>query len=266
MVPGFSHEYVRYMLGGYYRGSLRPLNDAIMAGRLRGVAGVVGCNNPRVVQDQAHFEIVKEFLRNDVLVAQTGCGALCNAKYGLLQGEALEVAGPGLREICETVGIPPVLHMGSCVDNSRILTVLAEMATEGGLGDDISDIPGVGLAPEWMSEKALSIATYFVASGVYTIMGVKSPVEGSEAVTDIIGAGWEEKVGGKLEFEPDIEKTIQKSLDHIDKKRAALGLPEYDPTRFGQSGDRRWQAWLKAREEGAEVSLYSMAGVSVEEA
>jgi len=266
MVPGFSHEYVRYMLGGHYRGSLRPLNDAIMAGRLRGVAGVVGCNNPRVVHDEAHFEIVKAFLKNDVLVVQTGCGALCNAKYGLLQGEALEVAGPGLREICETVGIPPVLHMGSCVDNSRILTVLAEMATEGGLGDDISDIPGVGLAPEWMSEKALSIATYFVASGVYTIMGVKSPVEGSEAVTDIIGAGWEEKVGGKLEFEPDIERTIQKSLDHIDKKRAALGLPEYDPTRFGQSGDRRWQAWLKDREEGAEVSLYSMAGVSVEEA
>ena len=266
MVPGFSHEYIRYMLGGYYRGSLRPLNDAIASGRLRGVAGVVGCNNPRVVHDQAHFDIVKEFLKNDVLVVQTGCGAICNAKYGLLQGEALKHAGPGLREICETVGIPPVLHMGSCVDNSRILTVLAEMATEGGLGDDISDIPGVGLAPEWMSEKALSIATYFVASGVYTLMGVKSPVEGSEAVTDIIGRGWQEKVGGKLEFEPDMEKTIQKSLDHIDKKRAALGLPEYDPTRFGQSGDRRFSAWLKARAEGAEVSPYSMAGVSVEEA
>jgi len=266
MVPGFSHEYIRYALGGYYRASLRPLNDAIMAGRLRGVAGVVGCNNPRVVHDEAHLKVVRELLRNDVLVVQTGCGALCNAKYGLLQGEALEYAGPGLREICETVGIPPVLHMGSCVDNSRILTVLAEMATEGGLGDDISDIPGVGIAPEWMSEKALSIGTYFVASGVYVLFGVKSPIEGSEAVTDIIGRGWEEKVGGKLEFEPDPEKIVQKSLHHIDKKRAALGLAEYDPARFGESGDGRWQAWLKAREEGAEVSLYSMAGVPVEEA
>jgi carbon-monoxide dehydrogenase catalytic subunit len=265
MVPGFSHEYIRYMLGGYYRGSLRPLNDAIMAGRLRGVAGVVGCNNPRVVHDEAHSEIVREFLKNDVLVVQTGCGALCNAKYGLLQGEALEYAGPGLREICEAVGIPPVLHMGSCVDNSRILTVLAEMATEGGLGDDISDIPGVGIAPEWMSEKALAIGTYFVASGAYVIFGVKSPVEGSEAVTDLISSGWEEKTGGKLEFVSDPEEIVRKSLEHIDKKRAALGLPEYDPTRFGQSGDRRWQAWLKAREEGAEVSLYSMAGVPVEE-
>jgi carbon-monoxide dehydrogenase catalytic subunit len=265
LVPGFSHEYIRYMLGGYYRGSLRPLNDAIMAGRLRGVAGVVGCNNPRVVHDQAHFEIVKGLLENDVLVVQTGCGALCNAKYGLLQGEALEYAGPGLREICEAIGIPPVLHMGSCVDNSRILTVLAEMATEGGLGEDISDIPGVGIAPEWMSEKALSIGTYFVASGAYVLFGVKSPIEGSETVTDIVGKGWESKVGGKLEFEPDPAKILEKSLEHIDKKRAALGLPEYDPARFGESGDRRWNAWLKARQEGQAVSPYSMAGVSVEE-
>jgi hypothetical protein len=90
-------------------------------------------------------------------------------------------------------------------------------------------------------------------------------VEGSEAVTDLISRRWEEKTGGKLEFEPEIKKIVQKSLDHIDKKRAALGLPEYDPTRFGQSGDRRWQAWLKAREEGVEVSPYSMAGVPVEE-
>jgi carbon-monoxide dehydrogenase catalytic subunit len=266
LVPGFSHEYIRYMLGGYYRGSLRPLNDAIAAGRLRGVAGVVGCNNPRVVHDEAHFDIVKEFLKNDVLVVQTGCGAICNAKYGLLQGEALEHAGPGLREICETVGIPPILHMGSCVDNSRILTVLAEMATEGGLGEDISDIPGVGIAPEWMSEKALSIGAYFVASGAYVLFGVKSPVEGSETVTDLIGQGWESKVGGKLEFEPDPAKIVQKSLEHIDKKRAALGLPEYDPGRFGQSGDRRWNAWLKARAEDAKVSPYSMAGVTVDEA
>jgi carbon-monoxide dehydrogenase catalytic subunit len=155
--------------------------------------------------------------------------------------------------------------MGSCVDNSRILTVLAEMATEGGLGEDISDIPGVGIAPEWMSEKALSIGTYFVASGAYVLFGVKSPVEGSETVTDIIGRGWESKVGGKLEFEPDPAKILQKSLDHIDKKRAALGLPQYDPTRFGESGDRRWNAWLKAQREGAKVSPYSMAGVTSDE-
>ena len=146
-MPGFSHEYLNYMLGGFYRGSFRPLNDAIIAGRIRGVAAVVGCNNPRVTQDEGIIEIIKRCIADDVLVVVTGCGAIAGGKYGYLGGEVLDQVGPGLREVCETIGIPPVLHMGSCVDNTRILTVLTQMATEGGLGDDISDIPAVGLAP-----------------------------------------------------------------------------------------------------------------------
>ncbi len=257
LVPGFSHEYIRYMLGGTYRGSFRPLNDAVMAGRLRGVAGVVGCNNPRVTHDQGHNYIVKEFLKNDVLVVQTGCGAIANAKYGLLMGEAaLEYAGPGLREVCEAIGIPPVLHMGSCVDNTRILTVLTEMATEGGLGDDISDIPGVGIAPEWMSEKALSIGAYFAASGAYVLFGVNSPVENSEEVTRIMSEGWEKIVGGKMEFVPDPEEIVRRSLAHIDAKRAALKLPAYDPSKWGKSGDSRMAELLKLHAEQRQRALY----------
>jgi carbon-monoxide dehydrogenase catalytic subunit len=160
-------------------------------------------------------------------------------------GEAgLDQVGPGLKEVCEAIGIPPVLHMGSCVDNTRILTVLTQMVEEGGLGDDIDQIPAVGLAPEWMSEKALAIATYCVASGAYVIFGGASPVSGmpdrvsdSDIVLKYISEGWEEIYGGKLEFIPDPVEMIQATLDHIDKKRAALGLPEYDPTKFGQSGD-----------------------------
>jgi carbon-monoxide dehydrogenase catalytic subunit len=131
--------------------------------------------------------------------------------------------------------------MGSCVDNSRILTVLAQMANEGGLGDDISDIPAVGMAPEWMSEKAISIATYCVASGAYVILGVNNPVSGSEEVTRILSDGWEKKVGGRLEFITEGEEIVRRSLAHIDKKRAALGLPEYDPSKWGKSGDARMQ-------------------------
>lgn len=239
VVPGFSHEYINYMLGGAYRASFRPLNDAIMSGRIRGVAADVGCNNPRWTQDQAHHYIVTELLKNDVLVVETGCGAIASGKYGLLQGEAMEFAGPGLREICETVGIPPVLHMGSCVDNTRILTVLTQMVQEGGLGDDISDIPAVGLAPEWMSEKALAIATYVAASGGYVIMGIDNPVEGSALVTRILSEVWEKKYGGKIEFVASPEETVRKTLEHIDKKRAALKLPAWEPNRFGQSGDAR---------------------------
>jgi carbon-monoxide dehydrogenase catalytic subunit len=249
LVPGFSHEYINYMLGGSYRASFRPLNDAIMAGRIRGVAAVVGCNNPRSQHDHLHTLVTTELLKQDVLVVETGCGAIAAAKLGLLLGEAgLTEVGPGLREVCETVGIPPVLHMGSCVDNTRILTVLTQMVEEGGLGDDIDQIPAVGLAPEWMSEKALSIGTYCVASGAYVIFGGASPVSGmpdkvsdSDLVLHYISEGWEELYGGKLEFVEDPHEMIRRTLEHIDKKRAALGLPEYDPERFGRSGDARME-------------------------
>jgi carbon-monoxide dehydrogenase catalytic subunit len=247
LIPGFSHEYINYMLGGSYRASFRPLNDAIMAGRIRGVAAIVGCNNPRSSQDYLHNMVVKELLKQDVLVVQTGCGAIAAGKLGLMLGEAgLSEVGNGLREICETIGIPPVLHMGSCVDNTRILTVLTQMVEEGGLGDDIDQVPAVGLAPEWMSEKALAIAAYCVASGAYVIFGGASPVSGmpdrvsdSDEVLRYISEGWESIYGGKLEFIPDPQKMIEATLAHIDKKRAALGLPEYDPNKFGRSGDAK---------------------------
>lgn len=247
LVPGFSHEYINYMLGGSYRASFRPLNDAIMSGRIRGVAAIVGCNNPRSTQDYLHTHVTRELLKQDVLVVETGCGAIASAKLGLLLGEAgLDQVGAGLREICETVGIPPVLHMGSCVDNTRILTVLTQMVEEGGLGDDIDQIPAVGLAPEWMSEKALSIGTYCVASGAYVIFGGASPLEGmpdkvhgSADVLNYLVEGWEQLYGGKMEFVADPDDMVKKTLAHIDKKRAALGLPEWKPDKFGRSGDKR---------------------------
>jgi carbon-monoxide dehydrogenase catalytic subunit len=267
LIPGFSHEYINYMLGGSYRASFRPLNDAIMAGRIRGVAAIVGCNNPRSSQDYLHNKVVRELLMQDVLVVQTGCGAIASAKLGLMLGEAgLDQVGPGLREVCETVGIPPVLHMGSCVDNTRILTVLTQMVEEGGLGDDIDQLPAVGLAPEWMSEKALSIATYCVASGAYVIFGGASPVSGmpdrvsdSDAVLKYISEGWEKAYGGKLEFIPDVDEMIRKTLEHIDKKRAALGLPEYDPGKFGRSGDARMQELEALPLEQKREAIYGVA-------
>jgi carbon-monoxide dehydrogenase catalytic subunit len=266
LIPGFSHEYINYMLGGTYRGSFRPLNDAIMTGRIRGVAAIVGCNNPRSSQDYLHNYVVKLLLKQDVLIVQTGCGAIASAKLGLMLGEAgLTEVGPGLREICETVGIPPVLHMGSCVDNTRILTVLTQMVEEGGLGDDIDQIPAVGLAPEWMSEKALAIATYCVASGAYVIFGGSSPISGmpdrvadSNVVERYLSQSWEKIYGGKLEFIPDPNDMVQATLAHIDKKRAALGLPAYEPTRFGRSGDARMLELEKLPLSARRDALYGL--------
>jgi carbon-monoxide dehydrogenase catalytic subunit len=225
LIAGFSHETINYLLGGLFRASYRPLNDNIINGRIRGVAGVVGCNNARWEHNQAHVAMVKELIKNDVLVIQTGCSAMASAMAGLMVPEAAaKFAGEGLAEVCETVGIPPVLHMGSCVDNSRILMAATAMVKDGGLGDDISDLPAAGAAPEWMSEKAISIGQYFVASGVYTVFGVTWPTEGSKEVTNYLFKEMEEKYGGMWDFEPDPIQAAQKMIAHIDEKRKALGI------------------------------------------
>jgi len=224
LVAGFSHETINYLLGGLFRASYRPLNDNIINGRIRGVAGVVGCNNPRVTHDAIHLAMIKELIKNDVLVLQTGCSAMAAAKAGLMTPEAAKYAGEGLASVCEAVGIPPVLHLGSCVDNSRILMAATAMVKDGGLGDDISDLPAAGAAPEWMSEKAISIGQYFVGSGVFTVFGVNWPTLGSKEVTDFLFKDFEDMYGGMWAFEPDAVKAAHLMIAHIDKKRKALGI------------------------------------------
>jgi len=225
LVAGFTSESVYRFLGGTYRATYRPLNDAIIAGRLRGAAGVIGCSNPNVEYEEAHIKMVKELIGNDTLVVTTGCNAISCAKHGLLKPEAaFQFAGEGLQEVCSAVGIPPVLHVGACVDNSRILRTLSNMVAEGGLGQDISDLPVAGAAPEWMSEKAVAIGFYFVGSGVFTCIGHPLPVMGSRNLHQYLTEGIEEEFGGKWCFEADAIEAAHKMLRHIDKKRKALKL------------------------------------------
>ncbi|MFC1947710.1 carbon monoxide dehydrogenase, partial [Chloroflexota bacterium] len=224
LVAGFSHETINYMMGGLFRASYHPLNENIINGRIRGVAGVVGCNNARVTHDDIHVTLVKELIKNDVLVLETGCAAMACGKAGLLVPEAAQYAGPGLASVCEAVGIPPVLHLGACIDNSRILMAATAMVKDGGLGDDISDLPAAGVAPEWMSEKAVAIGQYFVSSGVYTIFGATFPTLGSKEVTDYLFKEMENLYGGKWDFELDPYKMAKMVIDHIDSKRKALGI------------------------------------------
>jgi len=224
-IAGFSHETINYLLGGIYRASYRPLNDNIINGRIRGVAGVVGCNNARVKHNAGHVAMVQELIKNDVLVLTTGCNAIACAEAGLMVPEAAaKYAGEGLASVCEAVGIPPVLHMGSCVDNSRILMAATAMVKDGGLGDDISDLPVAGAAPEWMSEKAISIGQYFVGSGVFTVFGVTWPTLGSDEVTNFLFKDFEDMYGGMWAFEPDPIKAAHLMIEHIDQKRKALGI------------------------------------------
>lgn len=223
-IHGFSYEYINYMLGGSFRASYKPLNENIINGRIRGVAGVVGCTNPRSKHDYSHVEVVKELIKNDVLVLQTGCSQVALAKAGLTGPGAAALAGPGLAEVCETVGMPPVLGLGSCVDNSRILIAASEMVKVGGLGESIADLPAVGCAPEWMSEKAIAIGHYFVASGVYVVFGHTFPMtKGTKfekhLFDELEGLGF-----GKWGFADDPKTMAGLMIAHIDKKRAALGI------------------------------------------
>jgi carbon-monoxide dehydrogenase catalytic subunit len=225
LIAGFSHETINYLLGGLFRASYRPLNDNIINGRIRGVAGVVGCNNARTVHNNDHITVLKELIKNDVIVLTTGCNAIAAGMAGLLTPESAKVyCGPGLAEVCETVGMPPVLGLGSCVDNSRILIACAEMARVGGLGESIAELPVAGAAPEWMSEKAISIGHYFVASGVYTVFGVTFPIIEETKFHKLLFEGLEEMGFGKWGFAADPIEMAQLMIQHIDKKRKDLGI------------------------------------------
>ncbi|KJR96968.1 MAG: carbon monoxide dehydrogenase [Desulfobulbaceae bacterium BRH_c16a] len=224
-IAGFGVESIKYHLGGSFRGDYFTLNDNIINGRIRGIAGVVGCNNARTKHNEEHITLIKELIKNDVIVLTTGCSAIACGIHGLLTPESAAVhCGPGLAEVCETVGIPPVLHLGSCVDNSRILLAATEVVKAGGLGKDICDLPAAGSAPEWMSEKAIAIGQYFVASGVYTVFGYHMPLDGAPVFKDYLYKEMEKMYGGKWDCEPDPIKHAHKMIAHIDKKRKELGI------------------------------------------
>ncbi|MBF0482634.1 MAG: anaerobic carbon-monoxide dehydrogenase catalytic subunit [Desulfovibrionaceae bacterium] len=240
LVAGFSVEAIKYMLGGRFRGSFRPLSDAIISGRIKGLAGIVGCNNPKSKLDAHINAVTLELIKNDVLVLKTGCAALASAKAGMLAPEAaLEHAGAGLREVCEAVGMPPVLHMGSCVDNARLLEAAAELVAEGGLGADLCDPPIVGLAPEWMSEKAVAIGCYFVASGVDVILGNPFHVSGSQEVSELLGEGARAVFGAGFHYRADPAGAARLALEIIEAKRARLNLDRKAERKLFDMKDRR---------------------------
>jgi carbon-monoxide dehydrogenase catalytic subunit len=222
VVVGFSHETINYMLGGRFRASYRPLNDNIINGRIRGVAAIVGCDNFTLCDD-AHEIIARELIKNNVLVLATGCAATSLGRAGLVNPEAIKFCGESLAEVCETVGMPPVLHMGSCVDNSRILIAATAMVREGGLGDDISDLPAVGTAPLWMSEKAVAIGQYFVASGAQVVFQ-SLPTTGSKAFHKFLLEGMMKIYGAHWNVEEDPLKIAQLMIKKIEEKRDALGI------------------------------------------
>jgi len=218
VTAGFSVQSITEALGG----SLTPLIEAITAGDIKGAAGIVGCNNPKIKQDKGHIELAKNLLKEDILLVETGCAAVASGKEGMLQPEARELAGEGLRPVLESLNMPPVLHMGACVDCSRILKLAAAMARELEVG--IQQLPLAGAAPEWYAQKAVAIGSYFVASGVYTVLGVPPKIFGSSEVVNLLSSGLEEAVGAKFAVEPEPEAAAELIVDHIESQREELGI------------------------------------------
>ena len=223
VMAGFSVEAILGALGG----TPQPLIDAIVKGDIRGAVGIVGCNNPKIKQDLGHTELTKRLIENDILVVVTGCAAVADGKAGLMTPEAADLAGPGLGGVCKALGIPPVLHMGSCVDNIRILVLAAALANA--LNVDISALPLAGAAPEWYSEKAVSIGTYVVASGIFTVLGIAPPIFGSPNIVKLLTEDLEGVLGATFAVEPDPNRAAVLIRRHIEKKRAGLGLSAIDP-------------------------------------
>ena len=220
LITGFSNEALLAAMGG----SLTPLIEAIKAGKVRGAVAIVGCNNPKYQQDYVNVNLAKELIKRDILVLVTGCVTTASGKAGLLVPEAIAMAGPGLKEICGALGVPPVLHMGSCVDNARILQLAALLAQT--LGTDISDLPLAGSSPEWYSEKAAAIGTYCVASGIYTHLGHPPNITGSAVVANLALKGLDDLVGACFGIEPDPFKAAELIDQRIRQKRRGLGLSE----------------------------------------
>ena len=223
MMGGFSVEAIVQALGG----TPKPLVEAIAKGQVRGAVGVVGCNNPKIKHDYGHVTLTRRLIENDILVVVTGCAAVANGKAGHMVPESADLAGPGLRAVCKALGIPPVLHMGSCVDNVRILVLAGALADF--LGVDIDALPLAGAAPEWYSEKALSIGAYVVASGIYTVVGVQPPIFGSPNVVSLLADGLDKVVGARFGVEPDPERAAVLIRRHIESKRKGLQLPFIEP-------------------------------------
>lgn len=218
ITTGFSNEAILAALGG----TPAPLLDAVKAGQIRGFVGIVGCNNPKIMQDSGNVGLAKELIRRDIMVLATGCVTTAAGKAGLLMPEAADMAGPGLSAVCKALGVPPVLHMGSCVDNSRILQLCGLLADE--LGVDISDLPVGASSPEWYSEKAAAIGLYAVASGIPTHLGLPPNILGSDVVTGLAVDGMNGLVGAAFMVEADPVKAADLLEAHIVDRRRKLGL------------------------------------------
>lgn len=232
VVAGFSAETIVAALAKVNaEDPLKPLIDNIVSGNIRGVCLFAGCNNVMVPQDRNYVTMAKKLLKANVLVLATGCGAGALMRHGFMNPANVdELCGDGIKAVLTAIGeanglggpLPPVLHLGSCVDNSRAAAIAVAVANK--LGVDIDKLPVVASAPEAMHEKAVSIGTWAVAAGLPTHIGVMVPVLGGPLVTKVLTEAVKDLTGGYFIVDLDPESAADKLLAAIDERRKGLGL------------------------------------------
>ncbi len=219
-VVGFSSESIIEALGG----SITPLLDAIKSGTIRGVAGLVSCTTLRDSGQDCHsLDIAKELISRDVLVLSMGCGNAAMQVGGLCSPEAKELAGPGLKGLCEQLGVPPVLSFGTCTDTGRLADLLGAISTA--LGDvPLPDLPVVATAPEYMEQKATIDAVYALALGLYTHVNPVPTVTGAPRLVKLLTQDCKDVTGGVMNVETDAVKAVDAMIEHIESNRRKLGI------------------------------------------
>jgi carbon-monoxide dehydrogenase catalytic subunit len=219
-VVGFSTESILELLGG----SLDPLLNAIKDGTIRGVAGLVSCTSLRDSgQDAQSVAVAEELIKRDILILSMGCGNAGLQVAGLCLPAAAEMAGPGLKALCQQLDIPPVLSYGTCTDTGRIADLIA--AVSGALGDvPIPDLPLVAAAPEYMEQKATIDAVFALALGLYTYVNPVPTVTGAPDLVKLLTEDCVDVTGGQLHLETDAVEAAEGMLAHIESKREKLGL------------------------------------------
>lgn len=224
------------------------LTDAILSGQIKGVVQMAGCNNLKRPQDESHIAILKELVKNDVLVVATGCSAGAFAKFGLMCPEAVDLyAGEGLKSFIRTLEaanpqlttkLPLVFHIGSCVDNSRGIELAMAMAQE--LGVDVPQVPYAASAPEAMHEKAVAIGCYAVSMGLPVHVGTLPFIEGSDLVYGVATQIAHDVFGGNFIFEVDPQVASQKLLNALEYRSWKLGVHKQAAEKFETTIAQGW--------------------------
>ena len=217
-LTGVSEGSLKAFLGG----SWKPLIDLIVAGKIKGLAGVVGCSSVAYGHDTLTAELTKELIAKDILVLTAGCSSGGLENIGLMTPEAAELAGPNLRAVCKELGIPPVLNFGPCLAIGRLEIVATEIAEE--LGVDLPQLPLVLSAAQWLEEQALADGAFALALGLPLHLGVPPFITGSKLVTKVLTEDMVGLTGGRVIVDGDGKSAANTLEAIIEEKRKALNI------------------------------------------